>query len=44
MSLLVLDEQLNGNPFTRHDPVTEREDAEMYETWAKLRERWGRGR
>jgi len=44
MDLLRLDEAHNGNPFTRHDPVTEREDREMWEAWAKLRARWGRGR
>lgn len=27
MDLLCLDESHNGDPFTRHDPVTEREDA-----------------
>jgi hypothetical protein len=42
MALLNLDEQLNGSPFQRHDPVSEREDAAMWEAWAKLRERWPR--
>lgn len=44
MALLEFDEQLNGSPFDRDDPVTVREDAEMYEAWAKLRARWGHGR
>jgi len=43
-SLMVLNETLNGSPFERRDPVSEREDAEMYEAWAKLRARWPRGR
>jgi hypothetical protein len=42
MALLVLDESRNGPPFGRHDAVSLREDAEMYETWAKLRARWPR--
>lgn len=37
MELLRFDEQMNGDPFTRHDPVSEREDREMWEAWAKLR-------
>ena len=44
MMLLNWDETLNGSPFERHDPVTEREDREMWEAWAKLRARWPRGR
>ena len=40
MELLNLDEQLNGPPFERYDPVSEREDAAMWDAWAKLRERW----
>ena len=44
MALLVWDEQNNGSPFERHDPVTEREDREMWDAWAKLRERWPNGR
>ena len=43
MALLVFDEQMNGSPFERYDPVSEREDREMWEAWAKLRERWGHG-
>ena len=43
LDLLVFDEQMNGSPFERYDPVSEREDREMWETWAKLRERWGHG-
>ena len=44
MALLRFDEQMNGDPFQRHDPVEEREDREMYETWAKLRAGWPRER
>ena len=44
MALLNFDELMNGDPFARRDPVTEREDREMYEAWAKLRRRWPRGR
>jgi len=44
MALLRFDEQMNGNPFTRPDPVGDREDMEMYETWAKLRAGWRRER
>jgi hypothetical protein len=42
MALLNFDEQQNGSPFQRYDPVSDREDAAMWETWAKLRERWPR--
>jgi hypothetical protein len=31
MALLRFDEQMNGDPFNRYDPVTEWEDREMYE-------------
>lgn len=44
MALLRLDEMRNGDPFRRSDPVTEREDQGMWETWAKLRARWPRER
>ena len=37
MELLRFDEQMNGDPFARYDPVSEREDREMWEAWAKLR-------
>ncbi|MDP9361609.1 MAG: hypothetical protein M3P29_09170 [Acidobacteriota bacterium] len=40
MALLAYDEHQNGSPFQRHDPVSVREDREMWEAWAKLRERW----
>jgi hypothetical protein len=40
MALLTFDERLNGSPFERPDPVTEREDREMWEAWATLRKRW----
>lgn len=42
LSLLVFDESLNGSPFNRHDPVSVREDHEMWEAWARLRARWPR--
>jgi hypothetical protein len=44
MALLKFDERLNGSPFDRVDPVTDREDAAMYDAWAKLRARWRHGR
>jgi len=44
LALLRLDEELNGSPFDREDPVTRREDLEMWEAWARLRVRWGRER
>jgi hypothetical protein len=44
MDLLCFDEQMNGDPFNRYDPVSEREDREMYEAWAKLRAGWPRER
>ena len=40
MALLNFDERMNGSPFDRHDPVTEREDRQMWDAWAKLRSRW----
>ena len=40
LALLVYDEARNGSPFERHDPVSERSDREMWETWAILRSRW----
>lgn len=40
MDLLQFDESLNGSPFERLDPVSEREDQQMWEAWAKLRARW----
>jgi hypothetical protein len=42
MELLNFDEQLNGPPFERYDPVSDREDAAMWEAWAKLRAGWPR--
>jgi hypothetical protein len=42
MELLNFDEQLNGPPFQRYDPVSEHEDAAVWEAWAKLRARWPR--
>jgi hypothetical protein len=44
LSLLVYDENLNGSPFDRNDPVALREDALMREAWTKLRARWHHGR
>ena len=44
LSLLALDESCNGNPFSRNDPVTAREDSEMWDHWAKLRANWHHGR
>jgi len=44
MALLAWDEQQNGSPFEREDPVSLREDREMWDAWAKLRARWPRGR
>lgn len=43
LELLKWDERVNGSPFERRDPITEEEDARMWEAWAKLRARWGRG-
>ena len=43
MALLNWDEMQNGSPFERNDPVSEREDREMWDAWAKLRSRWPRG-
>lgn len=43
LALLAFDEQCNGSPFTREDPVTAREDAKMWDDWKKLRASWGRG-
>jgi hypothetical protein len=43
LALLAWDEQCNGSPLQRVDPVTEREDAKMWEDWSKLRARWNRG-
>ena len=44
LSLMLLNESLNGSPFDRTDPVSEREDEEARAAWAKLRARWPRGR
>ncbi|MFL6247780.1 MAG: hypothetical protein ACJ74H_17280 [Thermoanaerobaculia bacterium] len=44
LALLRYDERLNGSPFERTDPVSAREDREMWEAWAKLRARWPGGR
>jgi hypothetical protein len=44
LALLVFDEKQNGSPFERRDPVSDREDEEMWSAWTKLRARWGNGR
>ena len=44
LALLVYDEKRNGSPFERADPVSAREDVQMWEAWATLRARWPRGR
>jgi hypothetical protein len=44
LALLRYDESVNGSPFERIDPVSVREDEQMWEAWAKLRARWPRGR
>ncbi|MGH7484314.1 MAG: hypothetical protein ACREMY_01765, partial [bacterium] len=44
LALLALDEEQNGSPFERYDPVTEREDQQMWNAWTKLRARWRSGR
>lgn len=44
LALLVFDEEMNGSPFDRDDPVTRREDEAMWEAWAKLRAGWPRER
>ncbi len=41
LALLRFDESQNGPPFDRHDPLSQREDEQMWEAWAKLRARWG---
>ena len=42
LALLAFDERINGSPFDRYDPVSAREDEEMWNAWAKLRQRWRR--
>jgi len=37
MELLRFDEEMNGDPFTRRDPVSDAEDEQMWEAWGKLR-------
>jgi hypothetical protein len=44
LALLNLDESIHGSPFERVDPVTEREDLQMWDAWTKLRARWPDGR
>ncbi|HKO57811.1 MAG TPA: hypothetical protein VJ276_18225 [Thermoanaerobaculia bacterium] len=44
LALLVFDEALNGDPFTRPDPVGEREDEQVRHAWATLRARWSQNR
>jgi hypothetical protein len=44
LALIAFDEQQNGSPFSRRDPVSDREDEQMWATWTKLRARWRNGR
>lgn len=44
LALLAWDEQCNGSPFERKDPVSDREDAKMWDDLARLRKRWNGGR
>jgi len=44
LDLLAFDESQNGSPFEREDPISRREDEQMWEAWAKLRARWNDGR
>jgi hypothetical protein len=44
LALLVFDEAQNGDPFLRQDAVSDREDEQVLQTWAKLRARWQHGR
>ena len=44
MELLCFDEQMNGDPFTRYDPIEEEEDRKKWAAWAKLRAGWKRER
>jgi len=40
LALLAFDEKQNGSPFERPDPVSDRENEQMWEDWAKLRAWW----
>jgi hypothetical protein len=42
-SLIAFDQMQNGSPFDRYDPVTVREDEQMWDAWARLRTRWRSG-
>lgn len=44
LELLRFDESLHGDPFRRVDPVSRREDEQMWEAWRILRLRWPHGR
>ncbi|HJW94883.1 MAG TPA: hypothetical protein VJ901_14805 [Thermoanaerobaculia bacterium] len=44
MELLRFDEQMNGDPFSRHDPIEDEDDRRKYEAWTKLRTGWKRER
>ena len=44
LTLLVFDESQNGSPFEREDPVSDRADREMWDSWAILRTRWDHAR
>jgi hypothetical protein len=43
-ALLRFNESLNGDPFRREDPISRREDEQMWEAWRTLRLRWRDGR
>jgi hypothetical protein len=43
LALLNFDERLNGSPFNRNHAIDEREDQQVWDAWAKLRERWRSG-
>jgi len=42
LEMLNLYESMHGDPFVK-DEITLREEAEVRETWKRLRERWPRG-
>jgi hypothetical protein len=44
LALIAFDEKQNGFAFERPDPVSDREDEQMWTAWSKLRARWRNGR
>jgi hypothetical protein len=44
LALIAFDEKQHGLPFERPDPVSDREDQQMWAAWSKLRARWRNGR